>query len=115
MIPITAVRHSEAAFRELKRGDLLVWFGYVGVNTQYEDYLRAIREANLSLVTSYVTDANANNNAAEALVHIEQQWSVPDAEVPVAFPPGRLAPVSGLEQGLLYRLLEAAVEKNLAQ
>ena len=116
MIPITAVRRSETAFREkLKRGDLLVWFGYVGVNTQYEDYLKAIREADVSLVTSYVTDANANNNAAEALAHIEQHWSVPDAEVPVAFPPGRLAPVSGLEQGLLYRLLESAVEKNLAQ
>ena len=66
-------------------------------------------------MTSYVTDANANNNAAEALAHIEQHRPVPDAEVPVAFPPGRLAPVSGLEQGLLYRLLESAVEKNLAQ
>src|SRR5206468_8520278 len=56
MIPITAVRRSETAFREkLKQGDLLVWFGYVGVNTQYEDYLRAIREANLCW--SYVTDA----------------------------------------------------------
>jgi hypothetical protein len=116
MIPITAVWRSKKAFREkLKEGDLLVWFGYVGVSTPYEDYLGAIREAQLSLVTSYVKDGNANNNAPEALAHIEQHWSPPDAEVPVTFPPGRLAPVSGLDQGLLYRLLEDAVDKRLVQ
>ena len=120
MKPFNSVWHSKTAFKEnLKPGDLVVWIGYVGVSTLYEDYLTAIRDAKVDLVASFVLDKNVPNNAPEALSVIAQNWSIPDAEVPVHFAPGRIAPVSGLDQGLIYRMLEDAVAarlpKNLPQ
>jgi hypothetical protein len=46
------------------------------------------------------------NNGHGALAHIEQNWEYGDAVVPVPFPPGRIGPVSGLYQGLIYRILD---------
>lgn len=91
----------------------MVWFGYVGVSTQYEDYGGAIRDARLKMIGSFVPDANPANNGPDALSYIMQHWTPPDAEVPLPFPPGRMAPVSGLDQGLIYRMLEDAILARL--
>ena len=45
--------------------------------------------------------------------HVEQHWHEPDAEVKVAFPPGVIAPVSGLDQAMIFRMLEDAVARKL--
>jgi len=60
-----------------------------------------------------VTDKNPANNAPDAVSHIEQHWSPPDASVRVPFPPGVIAPISGLDQVLLYRMLEESVAARL--
>jgi uncharacterized phosphosugar-binding protein len=114
MKPFNVVWHSKTAFKEnLKPGDMVVWFGYVGVSTPYEDYEGAMRDAGLKLIGSFVPDADPANNAPGALSFITQHWTPPDAEVPLPFPPGHMAPVSGLDEGLLYRLLEDAVLARL--
>jgi len=112
--PFNTVWHSKTAFKEnLKPGDVILWFGYVGVSTLYEDYLGAIRDAKLQIVASYTPDKKADNNAPESLAVITQHWTLPDAEVPVDFAPGHIAPMSGLDQGLLYRMLEDALAARL--
>jgi len=110
MKPFNVVWHAKSAFKEnLKEGETVVWFGYVGVSTPNEDYYKAISEAKLNMIGSFVPDANPANNGPDALSFITQHWSPPDAEVALPFAPGLMAPVSGIDQGLLYRMLEDAV------
>lgn len=113
--PINIVHRLGAIKESLKPGDLLIFVSYIGVSTPYEDYYGAIKEADVRLISSHVHDTvNASNNASESLVHIPQHWDRPDAEVTVPFPPGYMSPVSGLNQGLIYRMLEAEVADRLA-
>jgi len=85
------------------------------VKTSLEDYLTPLRATKARFITSFIKDEkDADNNAPEAAAHIAQHWTVPDAEVEVPFPPGRIAPVSGLNQGLLYRMLERSVQRRLS-
>jgi len=108
--PLHVVWSAKTAFAtNLEKGDLLVWFGYVGMSTPFEDYGGAIRRTGAEFVTSFVPDPNPANNAPDALCHIAQSWEIGDAEVPIPFPPGRMAPVSGVNQGLLYRILDEEV------
>jgi hypothetical protein len=113
--PFNVVWRAKRACQEnVKPDDLVVFFGYIGVSTPYEDYLAALRETKAKLVTSFIPDKDkAENNASEAVAHITQHWAVPDAEVPIPFPPERMAPVSGLNQALLFRMLERAVKARL--
>jgi len=90
-----------------------VWFSFKGLSTPFEDYGKYIRQSGADIITCFVPDENPANNAPEALVRIEQSWSKWDAEVEVPCPPGRMAPVSGLNQGLLYRMLDAAAAERL--
>jgi len=114
--PFNVVWHAKAAFPEnVKKGDLLVWFGYIGVSTVLEDYNRYMRETGADVVTCFVRDENESNNAPEALAHIDQSWVRGDAEVAIPFAPGRMAPVSGLDQGLLFRMLDAAVAARIGR
>lgn len=113
--PINIVHRLGAVKEALNPGDLLIFVSYIGINTPYEDYYGAIKGADVRLISSYVhDDVQADNNAPEALVHLPQHWNRPDAEVIVPFPPGYLSPVSGLDQGLIFRMLEAEVASRLA-
>ncbi len=101
--------------RALKPGDLLVFIGYSGMNSRYHDFLTPIRAAQVELITSYVTAADPAMNAEGALVHIEQHWQLPDAELPLPGPPHRMAPVSGINAGLIHRMLDDAVYERLSR
>ena len=113
--PFNVVWRAKSAYpKHVKADDLVLFFGYIGVRTKYEDYLTPLRTTKARFITSFIKDdRDADNNAPDAVVHIAQHWTLPDAEVEVPFPPGKIAPVSGLDQGLLYRMLEAAVAARL--
>ncbi|MCE9592254.1 MAG: hypothetical protein K8S99_17245 [Planctomycetes bacterium] len=115
MKPFNVVWHSSVAFEEnLKPGDVMVFFGYMGVKTTMEDYDTPMKAMKLQRVVSFTPDTtNEANNAPDAAVRIEQSWTMPDAEVKLDFEPGFMAPVSGVDQGLLYRMLEDAVAERL--
>ena len=120
----TPRRMREALAAEAKPGDLFFWLSFNGVSIWwcpgngpselYIDYDTAIRESKVDLVTCFARDPlHPNNNGHGALAHIEQNWDYGDAEVAVPFPPGRIAPISGLYQGLLYRMLDDVVAAKL--
>jgi hypothetical protein len=108
--PFQAVwKASTAVTNTVHRGDLLVWISYIGISTPYEDYGRYMRESGADFITCFVPDSDPSKNAPDALAHIDQSWALGDAEVPIPFPPGRMAPVSGLNVGLIFRMLDEAV------
>jgi hypothetical protein len=128
--PFHAVWRAAQAFEgNLRPGDMCVWISEVGLSTgrinmnfSSQDYATPLRGSGATLITSYVTDArNPGNNQPDAAAHIEQHWkpylsplSMAGA-VKVGFPPGAIAPVSGIDQGLIYRVLEDAVLARLRQ
>lgn len=106
----------EKAYAEnLKPGDLLLFFGYIGLSTTYEDCARFIRETKVDFIASVIEDtANPANNPTDALAVIEQSWALGDAVVRIPFPPRAMAPISGINSGLIYRMLDDAVAEKLA-
>ncbi len=114
----TLRRMEDVLQKHTQPGDLFFWLGFNGVSIWsyprddapsqlYIDYDRPLREAGLDLIVCCAHDPlHPDNNGQGALAHIEQNWEFGDAVVPVPFPPGRIAPVSGLYQGLLYRMLD---------
>lgn len=107
-------------------GGLFFWLGFNGVSIWWYpenegptelfiDYDTPLRESGVDLITCFAHDPlHSDNNGQGALAHIEQNWGFGDAEVPVPFPPGRIAPISGLYQGLLYRMLDDTCSRLLA-
>ena len=123
--PINTLRRMPEALAEhVKEGDLFFWLGFNGVSIWwypqggssrlYKDYDTYLRQAKVDLITCFATDPlHGLNNGHGALAHIEQNWDFGDSVVPVPFPPGRIAPISGLCQALLYRMLDEAAAAHL--
>lgn len=110
-----AAGSAKTAFKQhLGEGDLLLWIGYIGLSSPYEDYGKFIRESKADYIAYLVPDTDAANNAPDALCLIEAHWKIGDAEVAIPFPPGKMAPVSGIDQALVYRLLDEMVAERLA-
>ena len=102
------------AFKQnLKPGDLLVWFGYLGINSRYDDYAKYILEVNPDVITSYAPDRTSYGSVSNLLAHIDQSWVLGDAEVPIPCPPGKMAPISGINGVLLFRMLDDEVAARL--
>jgi hypothetical protein len=103
--------------KNVKKDDIVLYFSFYGMNTPYEDYATPLRQTGAKFITCHLKDKNKSNNAPDATAHIDASWSLPDSEVPVPFAPGQMAPVSGLNQGLVYRLLleKAAAQLNSLQ
>jgi len=100
--------------KNMKKGDLLVWFSFIGINTPYEDYATHIRACGAEFITSFLPDKeNPQNNAPDAAAHIDQSWTYGDAVVPIPYAPGHMAPISGINQGLLYRMLDDEASARL--
>jgi len=101
----------EADVREKTQpGDLLVYIGYVGIDNTYYEHGAWFKAAGLRLITSFIDDPfNPDNRAPDALVHIPQSWVFGDAVVPIPFPPGKMAPLSVINQLLLFRMLDDKV------
>jgi hypothetical protein len=114
--PFNVVWRAEAALNEnLTPRDMLLWFGYMGFSTPYEDYGKFIRASGVRFITSFVRDADPARNAPDAAAHIDQSWILGDAVIALPFPPGQMAPVSGINVGLLFRMLDEAVAARLPQ
>jgi hypothetical protein len=114
--PLNVVWQTTAGIFENNAGtnDYIVWFGYIGMSTRYEDYGGCIRRTGAKLIASYSVDTyNKSNNTPEPEVLIPQSWGVPDSAVIVPFAPGHMAPVSGIEEALIYRMLDEAVSERL--
>jgi len=110
-----AAGEAKTAFaKHLGEGDLLLWLGSIGLSSPYEDYGTFIRECKADYIAYLVPDTDAKNNAPDAKVLIEAHWKIGDAEIALPFPPGKMAPVSGVDQALVYRLLDAMVVARLA-
>ena len=115
-VPFNSPGQAKTAFaKHLQPGDLLLWIGYVGMDSPYEKYGQCIRDAKLDYIAVIVPDADPQNNAADAKVTIDMHWIVGDAEVAVPFPPGKMAPVSGIDQALIYRLIDEVVMERMAK
>lgn len=97
----------------LKPGDLLIWMTYAGMNSVYDDYAKYIIETGVDLVTSYAPDLTQTKTPPRTLAHIEQNWVLPDAEVPIPVFPNVMAPASGINVTLLSRMLDDEVSARL--
>jgi hypothetical protein len=114
MKPLHVVWRAKKAFADnAKPDDVVFWIGYIGMSTRYEKYFDAITATGAKLVSSYVSDSDPANNAANRLAHIEQHWTPPDAELAVPFSPGFMAPISGIDQGLIFRMVDQRVADKL--
>jgi hypothetical protein len=124
--PLVTLRNMEEALaKHTQPGDLFFWLAFNGVSIWfypdasapsklYIDYDTPLRASKVDLITCFSRDPlHPENNGDYALAHIEQNWDFGDSEVPVPFPPGRIAPVSGLYQSLLYRMLDDAASALL--
>ncbi|NQU09756.1 hypothetical protein HQ590_03125 [bacterium] len=98
----------------LKQGDLLFWVGYMGINSRYDDYAWHINEVGPDVITCFAPQQQTDYGAVSNVVaHIDMQWDWGDAEVPLPCPPGKMAPVSGVNAVLLYRMLDDEVAERL--
>lgn len=95
------------------QGDLILFFGYIGLSSKYYNHGKWFRDAGLRMITSFVTDPHPGNDAPDALAHIDPSWEIGDAEVDIPFPPGKMAPMSVVNQLLLFRMLDEAVAQRL--
>ena len=124
--PLFTLRNmGEVLAKQTKPGDLFFWLSFNGVSIWfypddaspsrlYIDYDTPLRASKVDLITCFSRDPlHPQNNGQGALAHIAQNWDFGDSEIPIPFPPGRMAPVSGLYQGLLYRMLDDAASARL--
>lgn len=104
----------------LDPGELLVWIGYMGINSAHADFITPMNEAEVDVVTSYAPvppDYESEQATLENLhavpegqvAHIDQPWLLGDAEVELPCEPGRMAPISGVCRTLIFRMLDDAV------
>ena len=105
--------------RDFEPGDLLIWIGYSGgVNAIGHNFAKHIEEAELDVITCYTPDPRLDTpdlgNIHKPLAHIDQSWSIGDAEVRMAVPPGHMAPISGINAVLILRMLDDEVARRLA-
>ena len=106
-------RRRNAFSKYLQPGDLLVWIAYIGLNSKYVDFGRYIKEAKLELITCFAPDLDDPSVNETGIAHIDQCWAKGDAEVPLPCHPWKMAPVSGINSGLILRMLDDSVSKKL--
>ena len=68
---------------------------------------------NPDIITTYAPCEQSYGTVSNVLAHIDQSWVLGDAEVPLPCPPGKMAPVSGINGVLLFRMLDDEVAKRL--
>jgi uncharacterized phosphosugar-binding protein len=129
--PIKAFRgistgpNGETFTDNLKKGDLLLFFGEWTLNLPWLDYLAIIRSTGADYIPSFRVgseplepmegdDVFYDLRVDDALMVLNQPWPVENAVVDIPFPPGRMAPVSGVHVCLLYRMLDEAIAERLA-
>ncbi|MEI7436535.1 MAG: hypothetical protein WCL16_06975 [bacterium] len=133
-MPSTICRYDKLG-AGLKQGDLAVWFGYMGnvglIKTGSVNRLSVLQKAGVDVIFCEAPIPDAGNTPPEVLAQVlsdkivsapslssviatvAQCWSMPDAEVEVPWPPGQMAPVSGINALLLLRTLDEQVAVRL--
>jgi len=110
--------------QNLKKGDLIFWFGEWTVNTPSLDYIDVIRKTGADYIPSYRLIREPmepmegdkvfyDQKMDDALMLLEQRWPYENAVVDIPFPPGKMAPVSGVYVSLLYRMLDEAIAARI--
>ena len=128
--PFKACR-SEKLGEGLVNGDLVVWIGYMGnaglIKTGGVDRLSGLLASGIRMISCEAPMPAAGNTdpgflaqvlperlaplpvPSPVIAIVDQSWSMPDAEVPVPWAPGWMAPVSGINALLLLRILDEQV------
>lgn len=119
--PLPSRRHFQQNLERTEPGDLVIWVGYIGMNSRHNDYETPLANHALDLITcykptpgnwqDYTEDPNVMRDAESALAHIDQTWSMGDAEVPIPGPVNRMGPISGINAMLLCRMLDENVAR----
>ncbi len=120
---------------QLEPEDVIVWIGYtgqVGLKSDKDDLLAVMHEKQVRQVHSeapvtgpHVTpeieahiDWQVLHRAtlpSPVAVSIEQEWGMPDAEIAIPWPPGWMAPVSGLNALLVLHMLDERVARLMVK
>ncbi len=109
-IPALAIR------THLTAADTLAWFTYAGMNSRWDNYASHIAATGARLISSYAPPLEPEADTSSAAdAHLWQSWCLPDAEVEIPLPPGRIAPISGINVTLQARMLDDAVADRLAE
>jgi len=105
----------------LKPGDLLFYWGEQMIN--YGDVLSTVRATGADYIPSFrmlkPTESldpevwKWKEDVSDALMVLEQHWPYEGTAVPIPFAPKTMAPVSGIYEGLLYRMFDEAVYQRL--
>lgn len=99
--------------RYLEPGEVALYIAYLGMNSRHHDYMTPVREAGVELVTSYVSAEDEELNHPDPVAHVEQHWELGDTVVPLECHPDGMAPISGVNAGLLHRMIDDAVHERL--
>lgn len=130
--PIKAFRgiscgtNGETFTTNLKKGDLLFFFGEWTLNLPWRDYLKIIRQTGADFIPGYrqgIEPTEAYEGVADfydqklgdAQMVLDQYWPFENAAVPIPFPPYRMAPVSGIYLCLQYRMLDEKIAAQMAK
>lgn len=118
--------NGETFTKNLKPDDLLIWFGEWTVNLPWRDYMQIIRSTGADHIVSFRRGSEEMEpmegegqertyrpHVEDTLMVLDQPWPFEGAVVPIPFPPGRMAPVSGVHLCLLYRMLDEAIAARL--
>ncbi|NQU10488.1 hypothetical protein HQ590_06850 [bacterium] len=123
---ISCGKNGETFTKNLQPGDLLFFFGEWTMNLPWRDYLAIIRSTRTDYIPSWRvfteptepyergTETFYDQQVNDALMVLDQRWPLENAAVAIPFPPGKMAPVSGVHVCLLYRLLDEAIARRLA-
>jgi len=87
--------------------------GYIGINFRYADFARYINEPGADVITCYSPQKENYDTVSNVVAHIDQSWAWGDAEVPLSCRPGMMAPISGINGVLIFRMLDDEVSERL--
>ncbi len=122
---ISCGEKGEAFHENVKPGDLLFFFGEWSTDLPWFDYIKVIRKTH----ADYILSCRLGNEPTDsfkgkpnafaprvkgAAMVLEQPWPFENAVVPIPFPPGKMAPVSGVHVCLLYRMLDEKIAVKLS-
>jgi hypothetical protein len=116
----------EGFTKNLQKGDLLFWFGEWTLNLPWQDSLTLIRKSGADYIPSVRLgkepmepmehdDVYYNLKTPDALMVLEQKWPMEAAVVDVPFEPRKMAPVSGIYEALMYRMLDEKIAAGLGK
>jgi hypothetical protein len=121
---ISCGENGENFTQNLKPGDLLLFFGEWTLNLPWRDYLAIIRSTKCDFIPGVRLcpepmepwEGKADfydYKLPDAKMVLEQRWPFENAVVAIPFPPGKMAPISGVYVCLQYRMLDEEIARKL--